>query len=80
MPSRSLQLDQAREHVRQLERRIVEQTLLIEQLRSDHHNTEAAERLMATFLELMTKLTLHRDELERQAEERSRGATETRPR
>ena len=72
MPSLSLQLDQAREHVRQLERRIVEQTLLIDQLRSDHHDTAAAERLLATFLDLMTKLTLHRDELEREAEERSR--------
>ena len=58
MPSLSLQLDQAREHVRQLERRIVHQALLIEQLRSDRHDTAAAERLMATFLDLMTKLTL----------------------
>ena len=72
MPSLSLQLDQAREHVRQLERRIVEQTLLIERLRSDRHDTAAAERLMATFLDLMTKLTMHRDTLERGAEERSR--------
>ena len=74
MPSLSLQLDQAKEHVRQLARRIVEQTLLIEQLRSDRHDTAAAERLMATFLDLMTKLTLHREGLEREAEERSRNA------
>jgi hypothetical protein len=36
------------------------------------HDTAAAERLTATFLDLMTKLTMHRDTLEREAEERSR--------
>jgi len=74
IPSLSLQLDQARKQVKQLERRIVEQTLLIERLRFDRHDTAAAERLMATFLDLMTKLTTHREEVEREAEERSRNA------
>ena len=37
-------------------------------------STEPAERILATFLDLMTQLTMHRDELERQAEERSRSA------
>jgi hypothetical protein len=55
-------------------RRIEAQTTLIERLRSAGHDTAAADRLMATFLDLMTKLTMHRDELEREAEERSRAA------
>ena len=47
-------------------------TALIERLRSDGHDTTMAERLLATFLDLMAKLTLHRDELEGEAEYRAR--------
>ena len=76
LPSRALQLDQARDHVLQLERRIVDQTLLLDRLRSDGHDTTAAEALMAIFLDLMTKLTLHRDALQREEEERRRTGAE----
>ena len=72
MPSLGLQLDQAREHVRRTQERIEEQTDLIARLRSDGHDTDAAERLLATFIDLMAKLTLHLDEMEREAEERAR--------
>jgi len=41
--------------------------ILIDRLRLDGYDTAAADRLLQTFLELMTKLTLHRDELEREA-------------
>jgi hypothetical protein len=74
MPSLGMQLEQAREDVTRVRQRIEEQTTLIERLKSDGHDTGAADRLMATFLDLMTKLTMHRDQLEREAEERSRAA------
>jgi hypothetical protein len=72
MPSLQAQLLQAHEHVRQAQKRIEEQVILIDRLRSDGHDTQAAERLLTTFIDLMAKLTLHRDELEREAEETSR--------
>ena len=72
MPSLREQLAQARDHVVQAQKRIEQQTILIDRLRSDGHDAAAAERLLATFIDLMTKLTLHRDQLEREAEERAR--------
>ena len=72
MPSLGKQLEQAREDVENVKRRIEEQSALIERLQSDGHDTGAADRLMATFLDLLNKLTLHRDILEREAEERAR--------
>ena len=74
MPSLRQQLDQAREHVAHARQRIEEQTALIERLRSDGHSTEAAEQLLAVYLDLMGKLALHREMLEREAEERTRRA------
>ena len=75
MPSLREQLEQAREHVSQSQRRIEDQTALISRLRSDGHDAEAAERLLATFIDLMTKLTLHRDLLEREAEYRAQNSS-----
>jgi hypothetical protein len=72
MPSLREQLFQAREHVVHAQKRIGQQTILIDRLRSDGHDTEAAERLLATFIDLMTKLTVPRNELEREEEERAR--------
>jgi hypothetical protein len=40
--------------------------------RASGHGTEAAEQLLATSIDLMTKLTLHRDPLEREAEYQAR--------
>ena len=74
MPSLGMQLERAREDVTLVRERIEEQTALIERLKSDGHDTGAAEHLLATFLDLMTKLTMHRDALEREAEERSRSS------
>jgi hypothetical protein len=71
MPSRIVQLEQAREHVRHARQRIEDQTALISRLQPDGHGTEAAEQLLATFIDLMTKLTLHRDLLEEEAEHRA---------
>ena len=71
MPSLREQLTQARDHVLQVQKRIEAQTMLIDRLRADGHDTAMAEQLLATFIDLMTKLTLHRDSLEREAEERA---------
>jgi len=70
VPSRKLQLDQAREHVRHTQWRIEEQTDLIASLRSDGHDTTAAELLLATFIDLLGKLALHLNQLEREAKKR----------
>jgi hypothetical protein len=67
LPSRDEELRQAREH-----QRVVDQTVLIDRLRSDGHDREAAEQLLAVFM-VAGKLTFHRDRLERLAEERARG-------
>ena len=75
MPSLQVELEQARSHVEQAQKRIEEQVILIERLRSDRHDAAAAERLLATFIDLMGKLTVHRDNLEREAEERARKQT-----
>ena len=74
MPSQKEQLEQAREHVRTAQTRIEAQTALIDRLRSDGHDTGAAERLLATFLDLLTRLTLHRDQVEREAEYRAQNS------
>lgn len=74
MPSLREQLAQARDHVAEVQQRIEDQAILIDRLRSDGHDTQAAERLLATFLDLMSKLSLHREELEREAEERDRAS------
>jgi hypothetical protein len=74
MPSLREQVDQAREHVRQAQQQIEVQTALISRLQSDGHDTEAAGRLLATFIDMMTKLTLHRDALEREAEYRAQNS------
>jgi hypothetical protein len=71
MPSLRKQLAEAREHVVQAQKRIEQQVILIDRLRSDGHDTAAAERLLATLIDLMTQLTLHRDKLEREAEYRA---------
>ena len=68
VPSLRAQLTQAQRHVEQAEKSIEEQILLIERLAADGHNTDAAERLLVTLTEVMEKLTLHRNELEREAE------------
>ena len=72
MSSLQVELEQARSHVEEAQRRIEEQVILIERLRSDRHDTAAAERLLATFIDLVAKLTVHRNNLEREAEERAR--------
>ena len=74
MPSLREQLAQARDHVSEVQHRIEDQIILIDRLRLDGHDTQAAERLLATFLDLMSKLSLHREELEREAEERDRAS------
>ena len=73
MPSRDEELRQAREHVALANQRVVDQTVLLDRLRSDGHDTEAAEQLLAVFMDVAEKLTFHRDRLERLAEERARG-------
>jgi len=72
MPSLREQLAQACDHVLVVQKRIEQQTILIDRLRSDGHDTKSAERLLATFVDLMAKLTMHRNELEREAEEQTR--------
>jgi hypothetical protein len=72
MPSFREQLFQARDLVAQTQRRIEQQIILIEHLRSDGYDTAAAERLLASLMDFMTKVNAHRDELEREAEERAR--------
>jgi hypothetical protein len=72
MPALQAQLVQAREHVKHAQQRVEEQSMLIDRLRSDGHDSEAAEQLLATFMDLVIKLTAHRDKLEREAEEHSR--------
>jgi hypothetical protein len=58
MPSRREELEQARQHVRDIQHRVEQQTLLIHRLHSDGYETAAAERLLATFIDLMDRLTL----------------------
>ena len=62
-----VQLTQAQRHVEEAEKGIEEQIVLSERLAADGHNTAAAERLLATLIEILEKLTLHRDELERES-------------
>ena len=72
MPSRADELRQAREHAEQAHRRVIDQTALIERLQSDGHDTEAAEQLLAVFIDLAGKLSFHRNRLERLQEERAK--------
>ncbi len=72
LPSRAEELRQAREHAEQARQRVIDQTALIERLRSDGHDTEAAEQLLAVFIEVTAKLTFHRNRLERLQEERAK--------
>jgi DNA repair exonuclease SbcCD ATPase subunit len=72
VPSLQAQLEQARNYVEETQKRIHDQLALIDRLKSDRHDTEAAERLLATFIDLMSKLTMHRNNLKRAAEERAR--------
>lgn len=65
MPSRAEELRQAREHLELAHRRVAEQTALIERLRSDGHDTVAAEQLLAIYIEVMGKLSVHLGILER---------------
>lgn len=79
MPSRAEELRQARAHVAQARSCIEDQTALIERLRSDGHDTEAAERLLAVFIDVMGKLSLHQEELERREEARARDGAASSP-
>lgn len=65
MPSLKLQLDQARELVEQAKQRVADQTALIEQLIADGHDPVAAQRLLATLLQVLDSLAAHLHELER---------------
>ncbi len=65
MPSRAEELRQAREHLELAHQRVTEQTALIERLRSDGHETQAAERLLAVYIDVMGKLSAHLGKLER---------------
>jgi hypothetical protein len=71
LPSRAEELRQAREHAEQASQRVIDQTALIELLRSDGHDTESAEQLLAVFIEVAGKLVFHRNRLERLQEERA---------
>ena len=72
MPSRAEELRQARDHAEQAQQRVIDHTALIERLRSDGHDTEAAEQLLAVFVEVAGKLSFHRNRLERLQEERAK--------
>ena len=72
MPSLREQLAQARDHVLVVQKRIEQQTILIDRLRSDGHDVDAAEGLLAILIDLMATVTMHRDQLEREAEEQAR--------
>ena len=72
MPSLTEQLNQARDHVAQAQKRIDEQVVLIERLQADGHDTGTADHLLATYIELMAKLTVYCSDLERKVEERRR--------
>jgi hypothetical protein len=76
MPSLRQQLEHARADVEHVRRRVEEQTALIERLRADGHETETAERMLATFLDLMTQLTIHRGTLEREGKNARERQTE----
>lgn len=67
MPSLQRELELARQYVRDTQQRIEDQTELIERLRADGHDPAPAERLLATFLQLMDVLTTERNKLERSA-------------
>jgi hypothetical protein len=56
-------LAEAERHVDQAQQRIEGQLILIERLREDGHDTTEAERLLATFLEVMETFSQHRDQI-----------------
>ena len=72
MPSRAEELRHARDHEERAHQRVIDQTALIERLRSDGHDTESAEQLLALFIEVAGKLSFHRGRLERLAEDRAK--------
>ena len=74
VPSVEMRLAQAQSDVEEIEKRIDDQIVLIERLAAEGHDTDAAEHLLATLINLMDRLTCHRHALEREAEERSENA------
>ena len=64
MPSLRAQLAQVQGRLEEAEKHIEDQIVLIEQLRADRHYAGAAEHFLATLIDLLTKLTLHRNKLE----------------
>jgi hypothetical protein len=53
MPSLKLQLDQAHQYVEQARKRVADQTALVERLIADGHDPAPAQRLLATFLQVL---------------------------
>ena len=76
MPSFQDQLARAHADIDLVQRRIEDQSALIERLQQDGYDTGQAEHLMATFLELLTKLTVHLETLERQGPDERRQHSE----
>jgi chromosome segregation ATPase len=64
MPSLRAQLAQVQGRLEEAEKHIEDQIVLIEQLRADRHDTDAAEHFLATLTDLLTKLTSQRNKLE----------------
>jgi hypothetical protein len=56
-------LESANRHLDQAQRRIEEQVIAIERLREKQLDTAGAERLLATYLDVMDTLVLHRDRI-----------------
>jgi hypothetical protein len=57
------QLQESKLHVEQAQQRIEDQLALIEHLRSEGRGTAEAERLLATYLQVMETFRQHRDTL-----------------
>lgn len=64
MPSQAVQLAQAKEQIKQAQKRIEEQIDLIQRLRADGHDTKLADLLLITLLEVRLNFTRHLDALE----------------
>jgi hypothetical protein len=62
------QLEEATRHVNEKQRRIEEQLVLIERLKDGGHDTTEAERLLATYLQVMDTFGHHRDQLVTEAD------------
>jgi hypothetical protein len=61
MPDTAHHLAEANKHVAEAAARIDQQRRLIEQLRADGHDTESAERLLASFVGVLSAMEGHRD-------------------